>query len=179
MKNFLFTVIAMMFLVACGETQRTTELESNSEGVQQPASQTPMDTTKARQELNTLVDEIHSLFKKKDIAFVDKYMAKDGIYLGTDPNEILSFDDFRAYHLKEFNGTEANISDYKISRREIVIHGTSAIIIDQLLMPEISEKVMLRNISHARHENGRWVIDMYAWNFIPKNEDVQKIDKAL
>jgi hypothetical protein len=75
--------------------------------------------------------------------------------------------------------TAQHISDYKISRREISINGASAMIVDQLYIPEISKKLMLRNICHAQLENGKWVVDMYAWNFVVKNEEVPKIDKLL
>ncbi|MCX2742071.1 nuclear transport factor 2 family protein [Pontibacter anaerobius] len=177
MRQTIFPVIAMVFLLACNDAEKT--VEQNAESNQMPVAQTAIDTAEARQELNAMADEMHSLFKKKDIAFVDKFMAKDGIYLGTDPNEILNFDDLRAYEQQLFSDTAMNIPDYKISRREIVINGPSAIIIDQYFFPDISEKVMLRNISHARHEDGKWVFDMFSWNFIPKNEDVPKINQAL
>ncbi|WP_114781511.1 nuclear transport factor 2 family protein [Botryobacter ruber] len=177
MKAFLAPALIIIFLVACNKSEKPTS--QTSAGNQTLATQTAIDTTKARQELNTMADEIHSLFKKKDIAFIDKYMAKDGIYLGTDPGEVLNYDDFRAQEQEMFNDTSVSIPDYKISRRDIVIHGASALIVDQFYFPDISEKVMLRNISHARHEQGKWVVDMYSWNFIPKNEDVPKINQAL
>lgn len=167
----------MVYLCACNDSGKTSNLVAEDSSA--PGMQAVADTAKARQELSAMADEIHSLFKKKDIAFVDKYMAKDGIYLGTDPNEILTFDELRDYEQQMFNDTSVNIPDYKISRREIVVNGPSAIIVDQYYFPDISKKVMLRNISHARHENGKWLIDMFSWNFIPKNEDVPKIDQAL
>lgn len=177
MKNVYYLVLAIMLLAACSESDRTTEqhLESN----QSPTTQTAVDTARARQDLNTLADEIHRLFKKKDIAYIDEHMAKDGIFLGTDPNEILNFNDYRAYHEKMLGDTALNIPDYKIERREIVVHGTSAVIIDQYFFPDISEKMMLRNIYHARHENGKWLVDMFSWNFIPRNEDVERINRTL
>lgn len=177
MRKIIFPVIAMMLLLACTESDKPTSqvAEDNST----PVTQAVVDTAKARQDLNAMADDIHNLFKKKDIAFVDKYMAKDGIYLGTDPTEILTYDEFRDYEQQMFSDTALKIPDYKIARREIVVNGPSAIIIDQYFFPDISEKVMLRNISHARHENGKWMVDMFSWNFIPKNEDVPKINKAL
>ncbi|MFD2246526.1 nuclear transport factor 2 family protein [Pontibacter ruber] len=177
MRKLLLPIIAMMFLLACNSPEKTSD--QTSTGNQAPDTQAAVDTAKARQDLNALADELHSLFKKKDIAFVDKHMAKDGIYLGTDPNEILTFDELRDYEQKLFNDSATTIPDYKISKREIMINGPSAIIIDQYLFPDLSEKMMLRNISHARHENGKWVIDMFSWNFIPKNDDIEKINKAL
>jgi hypothetical protein len=48
-----------------------------------------------------------------------------------DPNEILNFNDFRAHQEQMLGDTAVRISDYKIERREIRIHGGSAVIIDQ------------------------------------------------
>ncbi len=177
MKKIYSLVLAILVLAACSESERATE--QRSENNQTRNTETAVDTAQARQDLNALADEIHSLFKKKDLAYIDKHMAKDGIYLGTDPNEILSFEEYRTYHEKMLGDPAYTIPDYKIERREIMINGPSAIIIDQYYYPDISDKIMLRNINHARHENGRWVVDMFSWNFIPRNEDVEKINKAL
>ena len=138
-----------------------------------------MDTAKAKQELSALADEIHGLLKKKDQRFVDAHMSKDGIYMGTDPDEVWSYETFRNYIQRAFSDSAMKISDYTISKREIRVHGNSALIIDQFMLPEISTKAMVRTISHANHENGKWTIDMYSWNLIPKNTDLQKINKAL
>jgi hypothetical protein len=177
MKKIYYLVLAALLLAACNESDRATE--QRSENNQTPTTHTSVDTAQARQDLNRLADELHGLFKKKDIAFVDRHMAKDGIYLGTDPGEILNFNEFRTYQEQMLGDTAVRIPDYKIERREIVVHGTSAVIIDQYFFSDLSEKMMVRNIYHARHEDGKWLVDMFSWNFIPRNEDLEKINRAL
>lgn len=174
MKRIL--IPAMVILLACNQGE-----PSNKQEVKE-SKQTEieiLDTVQARKDLNLMADDMHDRFKKKDISFIEKYMSRSGVYLGTDPVEILTYNDYLTYMQNLVNDTATHISDYKILRREITINGRSALIIDQLFMPEISKKLMLRNICHANFENGKWVVDMYAWNFLAKNEEVPKIDKAL
>ncbi|HET9431425.1 MAG TPA: nuclear transport factor 2 family protein [Chitinophagaceae bacterium] len=174
MKRIL--IPAMAILLACNQSEQTREQEMK-EGKQSLTE--ALDTVQARKDLNTMADDMHSTFKKKDISFIEKYMSRNGIYLGTDPVEILNYNDYVSYMQKLVSDTALHISDYTISRRDITINGTSALIIDQLYMPEISKKLMLRNICHANFENGKWVVDMYAWNFLAKNEEIPRIDKAV
>lgn len=174
MKWILIPAIAI--LLACNQNEQNKEQEipeNNLSGTEE------LDTVQARRDLNTLADDIHSTFKKKDISYIEKYMSRNGIYLGTDPSEILNYNDYKSYMQQMVSDTALSISDYTISRRDISINGKSALIIDQLIMPEISKKLMVRNICHANLENGKWVVDMYAWNFIAKNEEIPKIEKAL
>lgn len=173
MKRIL--IPAMVILLACNQNEQPDVLVKES---QQPGTEV-LDTIQAKKDLNTLADDIHNTFKKKDISFIEKHMSRKGIYLGTDPVEILNYDAYLSYMKQMVSDTALHISDYTISRREISVNGTSALIVDQLLMPEISKKLMVRNICHANFENGKWVVDMYAWNFIAKNEDIPKIEKAL
>lgn len=166
----------MAILLACNQAEQTKEQELKES--KQPGTEA-LDTIQARKDLNTMADDMHSTFKKKDISFIEKYMSRNGIYLGTDPGEILNYNDYMSYMQQLVSDTALHISDYTISRREISLNGTSALIVDQLYMPEISKKLMLRNICHANFINGKWVVDMYAWNFVAKNAEVPKIDKAL
>ena len=173
MKKLLIPAIAI--LLACNQSEQTREQEVK--GTKQSIE--ALDTVQARKDLNTMADDMHNTFKKKDISFIEKYMSRNGIYLGTDPGEILNYNDYVSYMKQTVSDTALHISDYTISRREISVTGTSALIIDQLYIPEISKKLMLRNICHANFENGKWVVDMYAWNFVAKNEEIPRIDKAL
>lgn len=176
MRKYFLMAAVVIFLTACNNAGENTNDNTDSNHV---SSENTIDTVKAKQELNAIADEIHSLFKTKDMQFVDKHMAKDGIYMGTDPNEIWSFDELRNYVERGFKDTAMKISDYTISRRHIDVHRTSAVIVDQYMLPEITNKVMIRSIGHARYENGKWMFDLYSWNLVPKNEDLSKISNAL
>jgi hypothetical protein len=73
-----------------------------------------------------------------------------------------------------FHGLQYQIPDHRIS-----VSGNSAIIIDQYQLNEISKTMMIRNISHARYENGKWLLDLLSWNLVPTNQNISKIEKAL
>lgn len=177
MRKNLISVMFVIFLAGCNNSSQISASKTDSS--QMVYSQTTIDTVKARHELNAMADEVHSSIKKKEVGFIDKYMTTDGIYIGTDPGEIWSFNTFKSNMESQYKDTAMKISDYPITRRDIVLHGASAIIVDQFMIPEMTNKIMIRNISHARYENGKWMFDLYSWNLIPKNEDIPKINKAL
>lgn len=177
MKNviIIFGLLLTTVFISCNNSSQTTTKSADSTQM----GYSDLDTGKARQELNAIADDIHSYFKKKDIGFIDKYLTKDGIYVGSDPGEFFTFDEFKTSAVSQFKDTAFKISDYPVSRREIRIYGPSAVIIDQFTIPEMFNKLMARSVSHARYENGKWMLDLYTWNFILKNEDVPRIGKAL
>ncbi len=177
MKQNLLFAAGIIFFTACNNPAQTTATKPDGNGANE--FKTVVDTAKARQELVAMADDVHNLLKQKDISFIDKYMSKDGIYLGTDPNEVMTFSDFRDNIQKMVKDTATKFADYTISRREIKINGPSAVVIDQYMFSEISRKVMVRVIGYARYQDGKWMFDMYSWNVIPKNEDLPKINKAL
>jgi hypothetical protein len=177
MKKTLIIATAVLLIISCNNSSETVTQDADT-GISK-SNPVTVDTAKARQELNAVADDLHRLFKKKDLGFMDKYLAKDGLYLGTDPDEVWTFDQFRTYMERGFSDTAARISDYSISRRDITMHGATAVVIDQYMFPELSNKVMVRTIGHARYDSGKWIFDMYSWNMIPKNEDLPKISRSL
>ncbi|HEY1112633.1 MAG TPA: nuclear transport factor 2 family protein [Chitinophagaceae bacterium] len=175
-KNLLFlTVLALLF--ACNNASETGNI--NTEDTSPAAGNAgPADTAQARKDLNVLLDSIDNAFKRKDMAFMN-YMSKDGIYMGTDPGEIMNYDDFHNFSIQSFRDTTIKTYDFTVNRREIRIHGASANFAEQYFFPAISTKVMVRNVGHARYENNRWIVDMYTFNVVPKNEDLLRMDKVL
>ncbi|HBE41800.1 MAG TPA: hypothetical protein DDW27_11465, partial [Bacteroidales bacterium] len=57
--------------------------------------------------------------------------------------------------------------------------GNSAIVVEQYIMPFLSSKIPLRNVYNAVKTNDNWMIDFISWSFIPKNEDISKLNKAV
>jgi hypothetical protein len=177
MKKFLLFISVLVTAFACNNASKN---ETNATDSSVVAMNTePTDSAQAHKDLGILLDSLDNAFKRKDISFVEKYMSKDGIYLGTDPEEILTYDQYHDYMVNALKDTTMKSWDFTVARRLINAKGSSAILVEQFMFPSISKKVMLRTISHARYENNRWVIDMHSYNMIPKNAEIPKIDKAL
>ena len=71
--------------------------------------------------------------------------------------------------------------DIKVDKREIRISkdGNSAIAFEQMFLTPYSQKIPVRTVYHLVKENDNWLIDFISTGFIPKNEDIDKLNKAL
>ena len=71
--------------------------------------------------------------------------------------------------------------NYSIDKREIRLSsdGKSALVIEQFVMQALSQKMPVRMINHVVKTGEIWMIDFVSWNFIPRNEDIGKLNKVL
>jgi hypothetical protein len=71
--------------------------------------------------------------------------------------------------------------DITIDKRVIRIakDGNSAIALEQMFLNPFSQKIPVRNIYHLVKVNGIWQFDFTSVGFIPNNEDLEKLNKAL
>lgn len=178
MKKIAVSFCVLALVTACNNGTDDTNNMQGDTSVSASTAAAPADTAQARRDLTTILDSMHRSFTRRDVSYIDRYMAQDGLFMGTDPGEILNFSELRAYQEKMFKDTTFNVT-LNVRERIIRIHGASANLVEQYSAPGVSQKLMLRNVAHARYENGRWVIDMLTYNVIPKNEDFPKIDRAL
>lgn len=177
MKKIVVSFCVILLIAACNTVPDNKNATNEDSSVVGTAT-LPADTVQARRDLTLILDSMHSSFTRRDVSYIDRYMATDGLFMGTDPGELLNFGDFRAYQESMFKDASLNV-ELNIRERIIRIHGGSANLVEQYTAPGITQKLMLRNVAHARYENGRWVIDMLTYNVIPKNEDFPKIERAL
>jgi ketosteroid isomerase-like protein len=140
----------------------------------------PVDTVAAKEAVTGLLDQWNTAMKAKDINAMTALITDDGLLCGTDPSE---FWDKKKY-VDEWTKLAADTSfvvDYSIDKREIRIaaDGNSALAIDQLFFKAFSEKMPFRLIYHLVKNEKGWQFDFIGWNFIPKNEDIPKLNQAL
>ena len=107
-------------------------------------------------------------------------LTDNGLYCGTDSRELLD----KAGLSNMMNQTLADTSlkvDYSIDKREIRIaaDGNSAIAVEQMFFNAFSQKMPIRIVYHLVKNNDNWLFDFVSWNFIPNNEDLGKLNKAL
>jgi len=71
--------------------------------------------------------------------------------------------------------------DITVDKREIRISkdGNSAIAFEQMFLTPYSQKMSVRTVYHLVKDNNNWLIDFTSTGFIPKNEDIDRINKAL
>ena len=167
MKRLLFIVV-LASLISCSHDKETVKTDKVS-----------YDTVALKKKVSNIYDSMHMEFKAKKFNNMLSYLADDGSYYGTDPSEVWTkhqLSDFLLNSLTDTVKTTYTVSDRKILPAD---DGKSAVVVEQFFMPGMSTKMEVRSVSRAAFRNDRWLIDVYSWNFIPKNGDISKLNQAL
>lgn len=131
-------------------------------------------------QIGTVLDSMHSAFQHRKFSKMMTYLFEDGYYLGSDPTELWTKKQLSDY-FKPHEKDSATVMPYDILRRDILLNeeGNSAVVVEQYYLVKMSDKVMVRAISRVSKKESGWMIDLYSWNMIPKNDDIDKINGAL
>jgi len=139
-----------------------------------------VDTKAAKAAISALFDKYNSAFKAKDTNTLLAALTDDVLGCGTDPLEFWNKKQISDGWTQYFADTSLKIT-YSIDRREIRVaaDGNSALVVEQYVMSVMSPNIPIRSIYHAVKAGENWMLDFISWNFIPKNEDIVKLNKAL
>lgn len=140
----------------------------------------PVDITESKEAVTRVLDAHWSAVKAKDADAVIALVTDDFLSCGTDPKEFWNKTDMYNTVKQMFANTELKI-DITVDKREIRIarDGNSAIALEQMFMKPFSQKIPVRTVYHLVKDNNTWLIDFTSTGFIPKNEDIDKLNKAL
>jgi hypothetical protein len=138
------------------------------------------DLTASKEGVNTLMDKLQNAFIMKNAPAMITLLAEDGLFCGTDPSEFWDKKTLSGMWNQMVTDTASNYK-YSIDKREIRVtkDGNSAVVIEQFMMSSLSKKIPIRTVYHTVKVKDVWLIDFLCWNFIPKNEDIPKLNKAL
>jgi len=140
----------------------------------------PVDLNAAKVSVTAALDKFNAEFKGKDANTLMTLLTDDGLYCGTDSKELLNKVDLSKMVTQSFADSTLKL-DYTVDKREIRIakDGNSAVALEQFFMQSFSQKIPVRMIYHLVKNNDNWLFDFVSWNFIPNNEDITKLNKAL
>jgi ketosteroid isomerase-like protein len=140
----------------------------------------PADLTAANVAVTKVLDTHWSAVKAKDANAVMALLSDDALSCGTDSKEFWNKTDLYNNIRQMFADTSLKI-DITIDKRVIRIakDGNSAIALEQMFMKHYSQKIPVRNIYHLVKVNDIWQFDFTSVSFIPNNEDIGKLNKAL
>ena len=139
-----------------------------------------VEMTKLQNAVAEVLDDHWSALKAKDADAVIALVSEDFLSCGSDPNEFWN----KAEMYTTLKQTLTN-SDFKlditVDKREIRISkdGNSAIAFEQMFLTPYSQRMPVQTVYHLVKENNNWLIDFTSTGFIPSNEDIDKINKAL
>ena len=161
-KIYFFLSIAVMVIVACQQTPKVI----------------PVDIKTEEAALSELMDKFDAGFKGGDASTFKASLAEDALICGTDPSEFWNKQQF--LELGEQDSTNAPPELKYINDRKILVaqDGNSAIVVTQYLI-SWSPKIPWRQVYHFVKTNDQWMIQFINIAFIPKNEDIQKLNEAL
>lgn len=164
MKNiYIIFSIAAVMMTACQQTPKTASVDIEAE----------------KAVIDSIFDTFYAAFSAKDVATLTSYLTEDVLCCGTDPSEFWNkqqITDLWAQMLAD-SAPEINyISERKI---KVTADGRSAVAVDQYMMSAFSPKIPWRNVYHLVKTNDHWMIEFFSSSFIPKNEDIQKLNEAL
>jgi len=140
----------------------------------------PADLTAAKIAVTEVLDSHWSAVKAKDADAVIALVTDDFLSCGTDSKEFWNKTDMYNTIKQMFADTLLKI-DITVDKREIRVakDGNSAVALEQMFMKPFSQKIPVRTVYHLVKDNNTWLIDFTSTGFIPNNEDIGKLNKAL
>ena len=163
-KIYYALIVAAIIIVSCQPKIKTV----------------PVDTAAVKDEITTVLDKWHAAYQGKDLTVLMSLFNDDLLFCGPAPNEF--WDKAALYPLFErpFADTSFVIT-YSILERNIKVvkDGTSAISTEHYFLNVASKKIQVRQVCHLVRSEGSWIIDYVSVAYIPKREDMGKINMAL
>ena len=164
-NNLILFVLALAF-AACQQPQ-----------IQAPPPK-PIDFDAAKKEVTGILDTYHGAMKSKNASQMADLFSEDGLYCGTDPNELWDKEAFSDYIRQAFADT-AVATAYTVERRKVRVSkdGNYAVALEQFIDPS-SPKILVRVVSHLVKDSVSWKIDFTSWALVPNNDVLTKINEA-
>ena len=163
MKKLLIITALILFAgISFGQTSKTASVDIEAE----------------KDALNEIMDNLVSAAIDGDQTVFVSLLTEDALFCGTDPSEFWNKQHFVDGSKQDSNDPTPEfkyIGDRKI---KIASDGNSAIIVTQLMIAW-SPKIPLRMVYHFVKTNDKWMIFFGNVAFIPKNEDIKKINEAI
>ncbi len=140
----------------------------------------PVDVAAAEDAVIALLDNYHAAMIAGNVNDIMTLLDNKGLYCGTDPVEFWDKETLSDL-TTEMMADSSFTLDYSVDKRKIRIaaDGNTALVLEQFTMSALSEKMPIRFMSHLVKTDENWKIDFISWSFIPNNEDIAKLNKAL
>ena len=164
MTYFKFISIGLLLFMGCQPKIKTEQVNLTTE----------------KKAIITQLDRIYLAWKDKDIDVIKTLVADDGLFCGTDPGEFWNTEEYLEL-VTQMLEDESLVFDFSIDKREVRVDedGNSATIVEQFIWNTISKKIPIRSVYHFVKIDTVWKFDFYSVSLIPKNADLDKLDKAL
>lgn len=149
-------------------------------GCNQKVETESVDLNAVNDTITQLADKYFNAWNAGDIDLLIELVADDGLFFGSDPSEILDKKSLKDMYTELFSDTTTDLSyDIDLRKTKLAADGKSAFVVEYFTMDHWSPMIPLRQTSHMVKSNNTWKIDFIAWGLIAKNQDIEKLNKAL
>lgn len=162
-KLSIFLFVAVMLTNACKQTPAPVSVDLNA----------------VKATVDSMFDRFTSTWNNQDDSIMMSYLTEDALILGTDPSEFWTKKEF-SDGWQQMAADSVPVFNF-IGNREIKVSpdGNAAMVVEQFFMPGVSPKIPWRNVYQAVKVDGRWMIDFLSSSFIPRNDDITRINNAV
>jgi ketosteroid isomerase-like protein len=161
-KLLIITALVLFAGVSFGQTSKIATVDIEAE----------------KAALNDLFDKFDSAMRAQDVSTLASYLTEDALLCGTDPSEFWNKQqtiDLWTQMLAESAPELKYLGDREI---KVAPDGNSAIVVIQFII-HWSPKIPWRDVYYLVKNNDNWMILFSSVAFIPKNEDIPKLNEAL
>lgn len=139
----------------------------------------PVDIEAEKAAINDMLDKLYSAVTSQDVATMTSYFDENALICGTDPSEFWNKQEITEIWTQML---AESAPEFKyIGERQIIVapDGHSAVTVEQYMVPMFSEKIPWRRVFYLMKAGDKWIIHFSSVAFIPKNEDIPKLNEAL
>jgi hypothetical protein len=161
-RIFAFAFLLLFAGIVSGQTSKTTSVDIKAE----------------EEALNKLMDKFDAGFANGDPSVFLSSFCEDALICGTDPSEFWTKEQFVEGSDPASTDSFPDIKYTGDRKIKVAPDGNSAIVVTQYII-EWSPKIPWRQTYHFIKTNDNWMIYFMNVAFIPKNEDIEKINDAI
>jgi ketosteroid isomerase-like protein len=184
------SIFVIMLLINCFPTRIPEEMEKilpfllifvmSLSSCRTKTEEIPVDMKGSKEAVAKVLDAHWSAVKAKDADAVIALVTDDFLSCGSDPEEFWNKTEMYNTVKQMFANADLKI-EATVDKREIRIaaDGNSAIAFEQMYMEPFSRKLPVRTVYHLVKVDDAWLIDFTSTGFIPANEDIEKLNRAI
>jgi len=158
-RNISLLLLLLLLISACKQTPTPT-----------------VDLAVEETSVNAMVDLFDAASLTDSLA---SFLTEDALVTGTAPGELWTKQQMVDMWHEYFSGNVPEHSYTGIRTVKVAKDGNSATVNEEYMMPVMSSVLQARNTLHLVKQNNVWMIDFISIAFIPANEDLPAIEKAL
>jgi ketosteroid isomerase-like protein len=128
--------------------------------------------------LNELMDKFDAAIEALDVSTLVSFFTEDALFCGTDPSEFWNKQQITDIWEQSFSNSVPEFRYINDRKVKVAPDGHSAIVVTQFII-SWSPKIPWRQVFHCVKKNDNWMVHFMNTTFIPKNEDIQKINEAV